>query len=284
MGQYEKYLKSLPVMPDVAVKILSIAEDKLEISFKELQDTIKVDPGLSTKILKVANSALYSRQKEITSLQMAITLLGFKNIKSLVMLVSASNMFRKTAADPFYSYFWKHSLLTAFVAKDVSQRSGSRDRAEDAFLSGLLHNVGQVALYNSNPQTYSTIFSIAVESNGRISELENRAFGTNHREVGGAILSSWSFPDLYVDVAREHAQDNITSPHKQIIIYVTVADFIASNLDIHFNDPKPAELLGQLLPYTTITARDMDYYHNEFFPSLQEDPLFRESQSLFALR
>ena len=105
MVKYENYLRNLPVVPDVAAKILSIAEDKIEISFKELENIIIVDPGLSAKILKVANSALYARQKEIKTLQMAITLLGFKNIKSLVMLVSASNVFAKFSKTRFYQLY-----------------------------------------------------------------------------------------------------------------------------------------------------------------------------------
>ena len=60
---YETYLKSIPIMPDVATKILAIAEDKLDISFKELEDIIRVDPGLTAKVLKIANSAMYARQR-----------------------------------------------------------------------------------------------------------------------------------------------------------------------------------------------------------------------------
>ena len=118
MEQYEKYLKNLPVIPDVAAKILTIPEDAKNISFKELEELIKIDPGLTTKILKVANSALYARQREITTLQMAITLLGFKNIKSLVILTTASNVFAKQSKTEFYKEFWKHSVLTAFGQRD----------------------------------------------------------------------------------------------------------------------------------------------------------------------
>ena len=118
----------------------------------------------------------------------------------------------------------------AFTAKDITIRCGKKDRAEDAFLAGLLHNIGQVALHGSDPGLYETILSSAIETQGRISDLEQHAFGTTHRDVGGEILKSWSFPDIYVDAAREHALDNITSPHKQLIIYVSLADFLISNL------------------------------------------------------
>ena len=102
VDKYESYLKNLPVMPEVATRVMRIAEDKLDISFKELEEIIKLDPGLTVKILRIANSALYARQREIKSLQMAITLLGFKNIKSLVLLVAASNTFARYKKTAFY--------------------------------------------------------------------------------------------------------------------------------------------------------------------------------------
>ena len=87
-------IKDLPVFPQVAIKILQIQEENIDISFKELESIILLDPALTAKILKVANSALYARQREITNLQQALTLLGFKMVKSLVLLVSASNIFK----------------------------------------------------------------------------------------------------------------------------------------------------------------------------------------------
>ena len=124
---YEQYMKDLPVIPEVAFKIMRIAEDKLDISFHELENIIKVDPGLTAKILKIANSALYARQREIKSLQMSITLLGFANIKSLVLLVSATNTFAKFKKTKFYQRFWKHTILTAFLAKHIAKGGGNQD-------------------------------------------------------------------------------------------------------------------------------------------------------------
>ena len=92
---YLKNIYNLPVIPEVALKVMNIAESGLDISFTELESIIKVDPGLSAKILKVANSALYARRSEIKSLQTAITMLGFKNIRSLILLVTASSFFQK---------------------------------------------------------------------------------------------------------------------------------------------------------------------------------------------
>ena len=140
-------IKELPIMPQVASKILQLQEEHLEISFKELERIILMDPALTAKILKVANSALYSRQKEIANLQQAITLLGFKIIKSLVLLVCASNLFGKSSKSKSAEVeLWRHLILTSFLSKSLALRLGKDEIQEDAFISGLLHDVGRIVI------------------------------------------------------------------------------------------------------------------------------------------
>src|SRR5512147_1669919 len=132
MGTFHvESIKEFPIMPQVASKILELQEDRLDISFKELEQIVLLDPALTAKILKVANSALYARQREITNLQQAITLLGFKMIKSMIMLVCASNIYgkaKKTFKDTPNTLttkssaieLWRHLILTAFLAKHIA--------------------------------------------------------------------------------------------------------------------------------------------------------------------
>lgn len=284
MTDYGHYLKSIPIIPDVAARILSITEEKLDISFRELEGIIKVDPGLTAKILRVANSALYARQKEVKSLQMAITLLGFKNIKSLVLLITASTMFQKQKQTDFYQYFWKHSILNAFMAKDMSERTGNRASSDEHFLAGLLHDIGQVALHNASPEDYARVVRSAAERRTRISEAERELFSTDHKEVGGAILKEWSLPDVYVAAAREHGSGNITSEHKQVILIVSAADFVTSNLDLYVDDPLDTALMEDVVRQTALTGDDLDYYLSEFPEVIRDDHLFQECQNLFELK
>ena len=281
MNDYEKYLKSIPVMPEVATKIMSIAEDKIDISFRELENIIKLDPGLSAKILKVANSALYARQKTVNSLQMAITLLGFKNIKSLVLLVTASNMFAPNQQSSFYAFFWKHSILNAFMARDMAMEMKNRNLADECFLAGLLHDIGQVALYNASPEKYSMIRQSAAERGLRISALEQKLYDTNHREVGAQILRKWNFPDMYVDAALEHGSANITSTNKQLILIISIADFITSNIDLYTQNPLDVHLMDDIIKQSSLSYEQITYFEEEFPEKVKEDPLFNQCETLF---
>ncbi len=283
MTDYSQYLKNMPVIPDIASKILTVTEERVDISFRDLENTIKMDPGLSAKILRVANSALYARQREVKNLQTAITLLGFKTIKSLVLLITASNMFAKNRNAAFYKFFWKHSIINAFMASDIAEKTGFRHLADECFLSGLLHDIGQVALYNANPDGYTQVLELAKSQMKRISEIEESLFGTNHRDVGASVLKNWSFPDVYVDSAAEHGSANITSPHKQAILFISIADFITSNIDLYAESPLDFSLLHSILRQTSLTEAAVLQYQNNFLETLSEDKLFLECKSLFNL-
>ena len=283
-GGYEKYLKNLPVMPEVATKIMGLAEDGLDISFKDLENIIKVDPGLTAKILKVANSAMYARQREISNLQNAITLLGFKNIKSLVMLVTASNMFRDLRGARFYQTFWRHSVNTAFIARHLSARLGQKEIADESFVGGLLHDIGQSAFYNAGRESYERLLETAQGTGRRIEELETDAFGLDHHAVGAALLEKWFFPDLYVDIAREHGGANITSRHKAVILTVAVADLLAEIMGRGFGEPGAEQLLGEMRRHLGLAETDIDYYKGGFTKDIAEDTLYRECQELFGLK
>jgi len=281
---YEKYIQGLPVMPEVATKILSMTEDKLEISFRELERLISTDAALTTKILKIANSALYARQREIKSLQIAITMLGFKNIRSLVLLVTASQNYAQLGREPFYQFFWSHSVLTAFCARLVAGRSGHKDIAEECFTAGLLHDIGQVALFNSSPPRYQPVLDVLVAALEPAEPLEEKAFGVNHRAVGGALLARWSFPQAYVDAAREHESATVSSPHKSLVLCVAAADLLSERQRAQTLGPGKQALLQELASQAGLKAEDLEYFRTRFAADLNRDPLFRESRALFALK
>ena len=280
---YLEKVKDLPVMPEVAVKVLNMSEKSLDISFKDLESLIMVDPGLTAKILKIANSALYARQREIKSLQTAITLLGFKNIRNVVLLISASRLFPRMQGDDFHASFWKHAICAAFFSRSLAVRCGRTDIAEEAFVAGLLHDIGQAILYNSAPAEYAQALEAEKLGALLLETIELQMFGTDHRELGGAVLRKWNFPALYADVALEHESLNITSPHKSTVILVSVASLLAETLEPEGIQPMHLEVLLQLMPYTCLPMVDTDAPAVEMAAALEADPLYQEFRSLFGL-
>ena len=283
MDNYDKFLKNIPIMPDVATKILTYAEDLGDVSFSELEDLISLDPGLTAKILKVANSALYARQQQITRLQTAISLMGFKAIKSLVMLITASNMFQKNTVTPFYKYFWQHSLITAFIARKLSEIAGQSRWKEEAFLAGLLHDIGQLALYESKPKNYDSVMEFMNLDERRTCKEEIRIYGADHLSVGRKIMESWNFPSIYADVAGEHGNCNIQSSHKELIVLISISDILTTTLhEFEFSEEVQTALKPFLL-YSGLTQDNLNYFQERFMIDLQRDSLFQECKSLFRI-
>ena len=279
MSSYARHLSTLPVNPSIAAKVLSMV-GKQDFSFSALEEVIMPDPGLTDRILKIANSALYARQNKVTKLQSAITLLGVNTIKNLVILVTGSSLSAKNWDSPFYSLFWRQSLAAAFLAKDLAVRLGMQAATEEAFVAGLLHNIGQVGLFLQEGKVYETLIEKARREDRRVSALEREAFGTDHKEIGHEVLRGWNFPEVYSDAALEHGNANVTSTHKQVVILVTVADFIASNWYFLSEEPKPLELLAVQLEYLGIQAASIEEWQGGLRGRLEADPFYRECQNL----
>ncbi len=280
MQEFEKYFKELPVIPAVASRIMSIAEDNIDISFKELEEIVSVDPMLTIKILKIANSALYARQNEIVNLQMAISLLGFKNIKSLVILLTASKFSKELKNKDILNDFWKHSIATAFISKHIIVRKKDRKNEEIAFLAGLLHDIGQVALFQRYPDQYRT-FLIDQSGKGTAEDIEQSLFGTDHCNLGGYILERWNFPDVYVKTALEHGSINVQSIYKNIVYTVSLADLLTVKIGFGQRREVDDDLFINLTSYLDMDAEDILYFQHDFLSILEKDHLFLECQELF---
>jgi HD-like signal output (HDOD) protein len=283
VSDYTQYLKNLPIMPDIAAKVINMAGDSRDIDFSDLEEVIKVDPGLTTKVLKVANSSMYARQREIGNLQQAISMLGFKNIRNLVVLVTASSLFRHDERSPFLSLFWKQGIITAFAASYLADKTGKQGIREEAFLAGLMCNIGQVALFFSGRQAYEDLYARAIRDRIPAEELENVQYDTNHRLVGAALLKNWNFPDMYCDVAQEQGQRNITSSHKMLIILVSIAEFLAANLVAYADSPLGLEEIRHYLPFIGLTMGGLERLAATVMDSVNADSLYNEIKGMFGI-
>ncbi len=281
MDKFDQYIQNLPVIPDVASKIMAIADDNFDISYKELEAIIMIDPMLTARILKVANSALYARQSEIANLQVAISLLGFKNIKSLVLLITASQFAKQLKSNEYINNFWRHSIATAFIAKHIMHRKKDRANEEIAFVAGLLHDIGQAALFQSDPVLYAKLLESTERVDESIETTEHKFYQTDHREIGASLLGRWNFPEVYVDAAKEHNTLNINSRHKKLVLTVTLADILSDYLGYGQREGSRDEILRNILVLTNHTESDFEYFKTDYLEVFKNDSLFKECQRLF---
>lgn len=285
-------IKDIPVMPQVATKVLQLQEDNLDISFKELEKIILLDPAITARILKVANSALYARQREIKNVQQAITLLGFKMIKSMILLVCASNIYGKNKKkfkdipDTIITKssamdLWRHLVLTAFIARHIAVKLKLEDKKEDIFVCGLLHDIGRVVLMVNQADIYGEFLKeMANNPNADVLMIEENYFGYNHLEVGKIVLGKWNFPEELIDVVFQHHSKNADSPYKKSINIVALANLYARILVNEQLSAADAENRDGYVRTLALSESDNEYYSAEFLQDIQNEDLYNISAEL----
>ncbi len=285
-------IKDIPIMPQVATKVLQLQEDNLDISFKELEKIILLDPAITARILKVANSALYARQREIKSVQQAITLLGFKMIKSMILLLCASNIYGKNkkkfknipdslATKSSAMGLWRHLVLTAFIARHIAVKLKMDDKKEDIFICGLLHDIGRVVLLVNQSEIYGEFLKeMAKNPDADVLIVEQNFFGYNHLEVGKIVLGKWNFPEELVDVIYQHHSKNADSPYKKNINIVALANLYARILVNETLSTVDAENKDGYLKTLSLTESDDEYYTTKFLEDVKNEDLYNISAEL----
>lgn len=202
----------LPTMPHVASKILELVGDP-STSARKLQLVIDSDQVLALRILKVANSALYSLPRKVKTLREAIVMLGFNHIRSLVLAEAIQNLFKGKGkrGDLLESMLWEHSVGAALAAKTVALGTVP-ELSEEAFVTTLVHDVGKLILLQSDPAGYREIIEAIYAEYRPFAELEQKRYGMDHAEVGAALAARWNLHERAVDAIRQHHADGAEDP------------------------------------------------------------------------
>ncbi len=197
----------LPTMPHVASKILEMVGDP-ETSARKLQMVIDSDQVLAMRILKVANSALYSLPRKVKTLKEAIVMLGFNHIRSLVLAEAIQNLFKGKGkkGDLLESMLWEHSVGAAMAAKTVA-RAIYPGLGEEAFVTTLVHDIGKLILLQADAPTYHAIIQEIYSEYRPFAEIEQKHFGVDHAEVGAALAERWNLHEQAVEAIRLHHDD-----------------------------------------------------------------------------
>lgn len=188
-NEFKINLQSLPSPPSVAISLLELFNDP-DAGLNELANIIRVDPALSARIIAHCNSAAMGMPREVDSIDRASVCLGMNSVRMIALSFSLVETSDDSGFD--FPQFWNRSLAYA-VASQAACRCNKHD-IDFGFLTGLMMNIGEIAIYrDSNHDVYAASKEI-VQSIGSIVQFENEKLGTNRFEVGGEILNEWNFP------------------------------------------------------------------------------------------
>ncbi|MFQ5461629.1 MAG: HDOD domain-containing protein [Phycisphaerae bacterium] len=186
---------AVPSMPQVVARFLEIMQDP-NFSYSDLVKVLSVDPGTVGEILRLANSALFGVRNKIVSLRQALTLLGPKRTRSLILgryLVDTISNQRCAGVD--MSYFWRRSLAGSVLASRFAERVLPRHR-DEAFIAALLADIGIPILAEALPTDYQDLAAEHCPHGNVVTpEQESGTVGATHGEVSGIVLAHWGLPE-----------------------------------------------------------------------------------------
>lgn len=194
-------------LPAVAMQVLELTAQP-EIDTLALKQCLENDPALTSKILKVVNSSLFGLSSKVTSLNQAIALLGIKPLKLLVLGFSLPERLFDNVRSEVLASYWRHTLTKAVAARDLSERYFHQP-GDEAFIAGLLSDLGLLVLLQDLGDPYAEFVHRVVQGGGNLLTMEAEALGFDHTALSTRLLARWGLPRTIVDAVGAVKQVNI---------------------------------------------------------------------------
>ena len=222
-------IHSLPSVPAVYIKLIKAVQSP-DIPTREIGAIIGQDLAMTAKILQLVNSAVFGVRRQITNPTDAVVYLGIDTVRALALTISAFSQFDGRLVPGFsVERLRDHSLSVAAVARQIAKSLELPDQqVEEAFLGGLLHELGRLVLACNYPKEYAAVIRASEEKGAPVRPAELETFGTSHAQVGAYLLWLWGLPDAITDIVARCPQpgpENASGP----LVAVHVADALLSD-------------------------------------------------------
>ncbi|MCA9184304.1 MAG: HDOD domain-containing protein [Pirellulaceae bacterium] len=247
-----------PLLSDVAAKAIVIAENPTS-SVRDITLVIESDPSLAMRILRIANSVLYSPATPILSLENAIARIGFRECTSIIYASCIARMLEKsTLADEWTRTVLRdHAFSTAILSRHLNELLSLGYQGED-FTCGLLHDLGRILIASYSPSIFQAGDDLTFGDESMQVTHEDRLWGSNHCEVGAVFVARSGLPAAAVDVIRHHHAP-AEEPHPPLVTLVAAADHAANSLVCRTYtgtyDPSTNEYFSELISHRSPAER-----------------------------
>ncbi len=197
-------IKDIQAMPTVIVKVLNLMK-KPTVSMKELSDIVMYDQSLTIKLLALVNSAYYGFSQQISSLNIALSLLGMVKVKNIIVAVAMKPMMSNSADKEL----WKHAIRVAAGCEYLAKLTKIMD-ADEAFIAGFIHDVGKIVLQMTDAKLYAKVVS-ASNAGVDILDAEKKYFDSDHVKTGSLLAKRWQLPILLANIISYHHNPALSS-------------------------------------------------------------------------
>ncbi len=223
----------LPSMPATLSRIIQVTNSP-DSTAEQLARVVRLDQSLSTKVLRLANSAFIGRIAKVGTIPDAIMTLGFGSIRNLAASASVVDaLFPKRMFSGFsWKDMWTHSAICAVASQAIYGRANGPRGGDDetAFVAGLLHDVGKLVVARALPQRFMQVVVACTQYNFAMSKAENNILGVTHSSIGGDLAQQWGFPENLVAAIAYHHMPEDAGEHEDMARAVFAANLLAKRL------------------------------------------------------
>lgn len=216
-------IRSLPPVPVVSRKLVAAMQQE-SCSTAEVSRILSSDQALASQVLKLVNSSFYGLSGKVGTISHAVVILGFAAVRNLAIGLSTASVIQSVARDQDLAEFWRHSVATAAAARVLAETAGHAD-AEEAFVAGLLHDLGALLM---ELVTEPGVYTAVSRGTHDIIAAEDEAFGINHAKAGQILLRHWRIPEpLCHSVRFHHHVEAYRSDPRKLTAFVAAGDLLA---------------------------------------------------------
>ena len=257
-------LGQLPTLPRVAAEVMEAMRDP-NASMARMAEVISCDPALTAKVLRVANSAFYGVRELVGSLQLALSILGMREINSLVLSLAVFRVFPKGRGETDYDLdlFWSHSAVTGQISRALCRRL-KLPGGEEAFVAGLLHDIGRIVFVEYCHDEFMQAVSLASAEGVSMTEAEQSVIGLSHADLGGELAGRWRLPGVIVcGIQYHHHPDSCPEADRLMPAVVGLSDLMCHAKGIGHAGEACVSVLAETQAWEILTRKrpelaDMD--------------------------
>jgi len=225
--------QELPVSAKIFKLLFSLTSAHSTASLDDIARLLKQDQGLAVKILAMANSAYYGLQSEVASIQRAVLVLGLREVRKMVVMMSIRTLEQRIQAKDFDIFsHWRHQVEVAHVCRELVRDLPGQD-AEELFTAGLLHDLGKMITAIYRPEDWHAIEDLQRSHNLPLYQAEDAYWGLDHALIGALTLKSWFLPQSLTAPINWHHAPSLADAHCASATVLRLADLLVHQ---HMND------------------------------------------------
>lgn len=223
-------VKELPSLPEIYIRVSELLDND-DSTAMQIGETVQTDPSITSRILKMVNSAYYGLPHRVSTISQAVSLLGRQRLKQMLMGSVLEGLFRNIGNSDFpMQEFWQHSIKTAIIARHLAMQNAHIIDHDSLFTAGLLHDIGRLVMEGGIPGHATNVENLMKSKRIGIVEAETELFGFAHTEVSEALLQKWGLPELLVHCVRNHHEESHEGPSANETCIVYLANQLSHNL------------------------------------------------------